>query len=135
MSDKEDRDRDRPRREDEPHDDRAEPRGHRRIPGLSTARRLVTEPGAGLREAKEVLGAVLDTSDRAKTDAIRMVGREVRTYLEGLGLKDDLKSLLTNYSFEIRASIHLKPLAEEDRQPRKPSGAAEKPERGEPSEG
>ncbi|MCK6522562.1 hypothetical protein L6R49_14115 [Myxococcota bacterium] len=131
MSDKEDRDR--PRRDDEPHDDRAEPK-HRRIPGLSTARRLVSEPGAGLREAKEVLGAVLDTSDRAKTDAIRMIGREVRTYLEGLGLKDDLKSLLTNYSFEIRASIHLKPLAEEDRQPRKPSNTAEKPEKPEPPE-
>ncbi|MBK9365943.1 MAG: hypothetical protein IPO67_06415 [Deltaproteobacteria bacterium] len=132
MSEKEDRDR--PRRDDEPHDERAEAKGHRRIPGLSTARRLVSEPGAGFREAKEVLGAVLDTSDRAKTEGIRMIGREVRTYLEGLGLKDDLKSLLTNYSFEIRASIHLKPLAEEDRQPRKPSNTAEKPEKHEPPE-
>ena len=105
MSEKEDRDR--PRRDDEPHDERAEAKGHRRIPGLSTARRLVSEPGAGFREAKEVLGAVLDTSDRAKTEGIRMIGREVRTYLEGLGLKDDLKSLLTNYSFEILSLIHI----------------------------
>lgn len=90
---------------------RSEPRGSR-IPGLrNTAKRMMNE--VPLREAKEVLGAVLDTSDRAKTEAVRMIGREVRTYLEGLGLKEDLNHLLTNYSLEVKASIHLKPLRDE----------------------
>jgi hypothetical protein len=74
-----------------------------------TARRLLEEPGA-VREAKEALGAVIDTSDKAKTEIIRMVGREVRAYLEGLGMKDGILHLLTHYSLEVNASLHLKPL-------------------------
>lgn len=88
-----------------------------RIPGLRTARRLVAEAGGeGLREAREVtrdvVGSLLDSSDRVKTETVRMIGREVRTYLEGLGLKDDLHHLLTNYSLEVHASVSLKPLAD-----------------------
>lgn len=105
-----------PRDEDEPGDDRAE--GRSRIPGLRAARRLVGESGRPLREAKEALGAVLDSSDRVKTETVRALGREVRTYLEGLGLKEDLHRLLTNYSLEIKASIHLKPLREEPPPPK-----------------
>lgn len=101
----------RPPPEDDSDEERAE--GRSRIPGLRTARRLVGEPSRPLREAKEVLGAVLDSSDRVKTEGVRMLGRELRTYLEGLGLKEDLHRLLTNYSLEIKASIHLKPLKEE----------------------
>lgn len=86
-----------------------------RIPGLRTARRLVGEAG-GFREAREVtrdvVGALLDSSDRVKTETVRMIGREVRTYLEGLGLEDDVHNLLTNYSLEVHASINLKPLAD-----------------------
>ncbi|MCB9759211.1 MAG: hypothetical protein H6739_05185 [Alphaproteobacteria bacterium] len=108
-----------PRPEDERRERRVDPRDDSprsaegrgpRIPGLRTARRLVGEPG--FREAKEVLGAVLDSSDRVKTEAVRMIGREVRTYLEGLGLGDDLHDLLTNYSLEVHASFSLKPLAD-----------------------
>ena len=65
--------------------DERDPKEERsRIPGLSAARRLVGE-GGGFKEAKEALGAVLDGSDRVKTEAVRMVGREVRTYLEEPG--------------------------------------------------
>ena len=41
-----------------------------------------------------------------------MIGREVRTYLEALDLHNDIHNLLTNYSLEVKASIHLKPLAD-----------------------
>ena len=66
-------------------------------------------------EAREALGAILDTSDRAKTEIVRAVAREVRNYVEELGLKDDLHNLATNYSVEFRASIHLKRLTEEEK--------------------
>jgi len=74
---------------------------------------------------------VLDTSDKAKTEAVRMIGREVRHYLEGLGLRDDLHHLLTNYRLEVKASFHLEPLAkaleDEDGDPPAATGAPAPP--------
>ena len=43
---------------------------------------------------------------------MRQVGREVRTYLEGLGLDDAVLYLLTNYSLEVNASLKLKPIGD-----------------------
>ena len=60
---------------------------------------------------REVLGAVIDSGDKAKSEVVRMVAREVRTYLEGLGLHEDLRHLMTNYSLDVHASFRLKPLA------------------------
>lgn len=65
-------------------------------------------------DAWKAMGAVLTTSDRAKSEFIRMLGREVRHYLDGLQLTDDLKELVTNHSLEVHASFHLKPLVKED---------------------
>lgn len=62
-------------------------------------------------EARAVLAALLETGDKAKTETIRMVAREVRSYLEALELGKDLNHLLTNYSLEVKASVHLAPLA------------------------
>ena len=59
-----------------------------------------------------LLGAVLETGDKAKSEMVRMLAREVRTYLEALELHKDLHHLLTNYSLEVNASFHLKPLAD-----------------------
>jgi hypothetical protein len=73
------------------------------------ARRLLEDPPT-LDEAKELLGTVLDGSDRARTELVRMVGREVRTYMEGLGIQDGLKHVAENYSLEVNASLRLKPL-------------------------
>lgn len=61
---------------------------------------------------REILGAILETGDKAKSEIVRMIGREVRTYLEALDLHNDIHNLLTNYSLEVKASIHLKPLAD-----------------------
>ena len=41
-----------------------------------------------------------------------MIAREFRSYLEALELHKDLHHLLTNYSLEVKASVHLKPLGE-----------------------
>ncbi len=38
-----------------------------------------------------------------------MVGREVRNYLDAL----ELREILTGYSLEVKASLHLKPLGDE----------------------
>ena len=81
-------------------------------------RRLMGEEGDGkpLRiEAREVLGAFLEGSDKAKSEIVRAIAREVRNYLEEMGLKDDIHHLLTNYSFEVKASVHLRRLAESDK--------------------
>ena len=62
---------------------------------------------------REVLGAVIDGGDKAKSEVVRMVAREVRTYLEGLGLHEDVRHVMTNYSLDVHASFRLKPLAPE----------------------
>lgn len=70
-------------------------------------RRLVERGGD---ETRHLLGTVLDGSDRAKTEMVRMMAREVRNYLEALKLKEDLMELATSHSLEIQASFSLKPL-------------------------
>ena len=57
---------------------------------------------------REVLGAVIDGGDKAKSEVVRMAAREVRTYLEGLGLHEDVRHLMTNYSLDVHASFSLK---------------------------
>jgi hypothetical protein len=97
--------------------DRASERGgrFRRI-----GRRILGDSDDGrtiLGDAKEVFGAVLEGGDKAKSEVVRAVAREVRNYLEELGLKDDLHHLLTNYSLEMKASINLRRLAESEKGP------------------
>jgi hypothetical protein len=63
-------------------------------------------------DARSVLGSLLETGDKAKGEAYRLIAREVRAYLEALELHKDLHHLITNYSLEVQASVHLKPLDE-----------------------
>ena len=81
------------------------------------ARRLLADDEEGGINPREVLGAVIDGGDKAKTELVRMVAREVRTYLEGLGLHEDVRHLMTNYSLDVSASFRLRPLSDEARQP------------------
>jgi hypothetical protein len=83
------------------------------------------EPGPEPRdrsEAVNLLSSLLETGDKAKTEMVRMLAREVRGYLEALELHKDLHHLLTNYSLEVKASIHLKPLTDAPAPP--PSASA-----------
>ena len=68
-------------------------------------------------DAREVVGAMLETGDKAKTEVVRMVAREVRAYLDELKIKEDLRDLITNYSLEVHASVHLKPLHPDEPEP------------------
>ena len=79
----------------------------------------------GRMDAREMLGAVLDTGDKAKTEVVRMIAREVRSYLEALQVGDDIHDLLTNYSLEVHASLHLRPLREEEKEERDASAPSE----------
>ena len=63
-------------------------------------------------DTRELLGAMLETSDKAKTEVVKLVAREVRTYLQELQVMDDLKDLATSHSLEFHVSMNLKPLAE-----------------------
>ncbi|MSQ02530.1 MAG: hypothetical protein EXR71_11695 [Myxococcales bacterium] len=81
-------------------------------------RRLMGEDDGGRSfrvDAREVLNSVLEGGDKAKTEVVKVIAREVRTYFEELGLKDDLHHLLTNYSFEVRASINLRKLTDSEK--------------------
>ena len=83
---------------------------------------------------REILGAILETGDKAKSEIVRMIGREVRTYLEALDLHNDIHNLLTNYSLEVKASIHLKPLADAMDERRKDSADSKEDESSKDSE-
>ncbi|MEZ4240429.1 MAG: hypothetical protein R3F59_30600 [Myxococcota bacterium] len=74
---------------------------------LKFARRLMDRRELA-EDTKELLHAVLNTSDKAKTEAVRLMAREFRSYLKELKLKEDLIKLATSHSLEI--SISLKPL-------------------------
>lgn len=76
------------------------------------ARRLMDRKELA-EDTKDILYAVLSTSDKAKTEAVRLAAREVRSYLSELKLKEDLLDLATSHSLEI--SISLKPLADKAR--------------------
>ncbi len=90
------------------------------------ARRILSDDEERTINAREVLGAVLDSGDKAKSELVRLMAREVRTYLEGLGLHEDVKHLLTHYSLDVRASFSLRPLVDE---------SEEKPVKDEPDSG
>ncbi len=73
-------------------------------------------------DAKDVLGSVLEGSEKLRGELFRVVAREVRAYLEESGLKDDVHSLLTNYAFELHLSMNLRKLDEADRKSKKRRG-------------
>ncbi len=74
------------------------------------ARRLMDRKELA-EDTRDLVSALLSTSDRAKTEAVKMVAREVRAYLDELKLKEDVLELLSGYSLEM--SISLKPLSPE----------------------
>lgn len=99
-------------------DERSEERG--RSPSLrGLARRIFEgdrEEGGSAEESqreerstRELLISALATGDKAKTEIVRLLAREVRGYLEALELHKDLHYLLTNYSLDVQASFSLRP--------------------------
>jgi N-acetylmuramoyl-L-alanine amidase len=72
------------------------------------------------------MGAVLEGGDKAKTEIVRAVAREVRAYLEELGLRE----VMTDYSLEVRASFNLRKLTDLEKGPPIPEPTANERTRG-----
>jgi hypothetical protein len=85
---------------------------------LRFARRLMDRREIA-EDTKELLSALLSSSDKVKSEAVRLMARELRMYLRELRLKEDLIDLVRSHSLEI--SIHLKPLTKRE------DGAADAP--------
>lgn len=103
-------------------DERDEPTGEgekHRSRLRSLGRRLMSSGD----DMRELAGAFIETSDRAKTEMVKMVAREVRTYLDELRLKEEILELARSHSLEVKLSLHLKPL----NQDAPPEGAEKKP--------
>ena len=71
---------------------------------------LSDEEGKTTVDPKEMLSSILQLSDKARTETVRLLAREFRGYLEALEIKDDVHDLLTSYSVEVNASFRLKPV-------------------------
>lgn len=71
---------------------------------------LSDEDGKTTVDPKEMLSSILQLSDKARTETVRLLAREFRGYLEALEIKDDVHDLLTSYSVEVNASFRLKPV-------------------------
>ncbi len=78
-------------------DDTDDGEGSRRSRIGRFARRLIDRKEIA-SDTRDLLGSVLATSDKAKTEAVRLAAKEVRSYLDALALKEDVKALLTSYS-------------------------------------
>ncbi len=108
----------------EPGDDREEEEGHEGFArGVSDGLKKVISgtirsviPGDdGLRAAlvdafpKELLGYVMRQVDAGKDEIVRMVGLQIRKFLENLDLGGELQKVLTSLSFEIRTEVRFIP--------------------------
>ena len=75
---------------------------------------LSDDEGNTTVDPKEMLSSLLQLSDKARTETVRLLAKEFRGYLEALEIKDDVHDLLTSYSVEVKASFRLKPVKKKD---------------------
>ena len=71
------------------------------------ARKLMERKDLGV-DAREVLHTVAVTSDKAKTEAMRLIAREVRNYLDEMRLEELIHQVLQSYTIDV--SIRLNPI-------------------------
>ena len=69
-------------------------------------------------DARDVVGGILNSSEKVRGELFRAIARELRAYMEESGLKDDVHNLLTNYAAEVHLSVNLRKLSEKERLPR-----------------
>ena len=70
-----------------------------------TVRRLVSE----FNLPREVATYLLVQASSSKDEVLRIVGQEVRRFLETVNLSGELQKLLTSLSFEIKTEIRFIP--------------------------
>jgi len=64
-----------------------------------------------LKLPKEVLAGAMAQAERTKAEIVRMVGTELRSFLEGAKLREELLEMLTQVTFEVKAEVAIKPRA------------------------
>ena len=69
-------------------------------------------------DARDVVGDILNSSEKVRGELFRAIARELRAYMEESGLKDDVHNLLTNYAAEVHLSVNLRKLTEKEKLPR-----------------
>ena len=82
---------------------------------------LSDDEGNTTVDPKEMLSSLLQLSDKARTETVRLIAKEFRGYLEALEIKDDVHDLLTSYSVEVQASFRLKPVKKKKASSAEPS--------------
>jgi len=78
------------------------------------AKKILSDRESGsdpLETAKDALFTIFATGEKARSELLRLIAREVRMYLNELGIRE----LFTNYSLEVTASLRLKPLKKENK--------------------
>lgn len=62
-----------------------------------------------LKLPKEALGFVLQQADKTKTDVSRVIGEELRRFLNSELLRQELLQMLSGMTVEIKAEVRLRP--------------------------
>lgn len=65
-----------------------------------------------LKLPKEVLSSAMAQADKTKSELVRIVGGELRSFLQSSQVREDLMAMLTELTFEIRAEVAIKPRGE-----------------------
>jgi hypothetical protein len=71
------------------------------------ARRLMDRKDIA-EDTKDILVSLAATSERAKNDAVKLIAREVRSYLQELKADEIVKEVLSGYTLEV--SMRLQPI-------------------------
>lgn len=58
---------------------------------------------------KEALGFILSQADRTKTEVSRVIGEELRRFLNSELLRQELLQMLTGVTVEVKAEVRLRP--------------------------
>ncbi len=66
-----------------------------------------------LKLPKELIGALLAQAERTKEEIVRILGEEVRRFLESSQLHEELFKLLTDVTIEIKTEVKLHPQGKE----------------------
>jgi hypothetical protein len=75
---------------------------------------LKDDAGEHSLDPKELFSSIVQLSDKARTETVRLMAKEVRGYLEALEIKDDIHEILTSYSLDVSASFKLSAIKPSD---------------------
>jgi hypothetical protein len=80
---------------------------------------------------KDLVAAIRNQVDETRDDALRIVGREIREFLEKLNVGEELRKILTSVSFEIKTEVRFIPNESGQLRPDVKSRVSRKPSKGE----